>query len=413
MLPESVRFFVPLRSTQNDKLETYPLPTVPSQLVTAPGGYRAMGKKLIPLLFTAFVLAGSWNSCKRHVTEPPQDTTHKCDTCCDTCHKPPCDTCNIDKDSAAHAFSWKEFIIPSETNLTGVWIFAANDIYIVGNNLWHFDGTNFTKVEAIDWTYHVPMGALSGCNIFAFNKTDFWMVHVSLAYHTNDGKYFDDLRFGPVNACWGLSSNDMFFVGNSGHIYHYNGVKFDTMTSNTTKDLRSVWGTNDNDVWAGGHSDATGQSVLLHFNGTSWQETDLVPAPLNIYPGAKGHSLEYVWCTDSSGHKIVVPSGSLVWRKTDNGPWRNDTAFLPNATTDGGFIVLSGTRGNSINDFMTVGGWGWVGHWNGKTWKKYDELFDYGNSFYGAQGFSMKDNTACVVGVKSGQSWVAIGTRKQ
>ena len=374
-------------------------------------------RSILPVIFLVFVLAGGiFSSCKKHGTEPPQDTTHKCDTCCDTCHKPPCDTCNIDKDSAAHAFTWTVYNIPSETNLTGVWVYGSNDIFVLGGTLWHFDGAIFADLQPrqniVSGSISLD-GALSGYNIFAVSQTDFWLVSGSDVLHTTNGKYFNDYRKGAVNACWGTKSSDMFFVGNGGHIFHYDGTSFSEMASNTTKDIRSVWGTRNNDVWAGGYSESTGQSVLLHYSGLIWQEINLLPPPLNVYSGSTGHSLDYVWAVDSAGYKIVIPSGSSVWRQTNNGSWRSDSLLLPNHAPDGGFIALSGTQGNSANDFITVGGWGWIGHWNGKTWKKYDELFDYGNPNYGPAGFSFRGNTACAVGTKGGQSWVAVGTRKQ
>ena len=67
----------------------------------------------------------------------------------------------------------------------------------------------------------------------------------------------------------------MFFVGSSGHISHFDGSNFTQMTSNTTKDLRSVWGTTHNDVWASGANTTTGETTILHFDGSTWQEVGL------------------------------------------------------------------------------------------------------------------------------------------
>ncbi len=362
--------------------------------------------KLVAIAILGFMIAGGINtSCTPYIANP-------------------CDTCNLNqdslqrvKDSLAHVFEWKEYTIPGIPSATGVCVFAPNDIFIIAAHLYHLDGINITELPLFHKEKPTIGVDLADFNLFALSKTDFWMIHSggSIAFHCIDGKFVEDNRpGGALNACWGLSSNDMFFVGDAGHIYHYDGSKFTEMQSGTTKNLRSVWGTSNSDVWTGGHTDATGQSILLHYDGVNWQEvSNLSSPPLNIYPGAYGHSLEYVWSTDSSGHKIVIPSGSTVWRKTDNGSWRSDTTLIPNRTTDGGFIALAGTQGNNADDFMTVGGWGWVGHWNGKTWKKYEELYDYGNPNYGALSFSMRGNTACVVGVKNGQSWIAVGTRKQ
>ncbi len=285
----------------------------------------------------------------------------------------------------------------------------------MGNYYYKFDGTTFTKLSAYNLTRDREMGGgLNGFNIFGFDENDYWLIsgNGSRAYHSVYDTQFDEFNPGNTNSCWGPSSNDIFVVGNSGQIHHFDGTKFTDMVSGTTKDLRSVSGTNHNNVWAAGFDESTAQSILLHYDGSTWSEIPLSSNPLNVYPGATGHALGYVWSTDSNGHKIVVPSGSLVWRRTDVGEWRSDTALLPNRLNGGGFIMV-GALGNNINDFMAIGGWGFVAHWNGKTWKKYDELYNYGNPNYGPAAFSMKGNTACVVGTKSGQSWIAVGRRKQ
>src|SRR5689334_2417682 len=104
--------------------------------------------KFIPLVVIAILLAGVFtSSCMHYPTTPPSDST-KCDTCCDTCHKP-CDTCNLNRDSLSHAFEWTEYTIPGESSLTGVWVFSDTDILVVGNALWYFNGTTFNDVQPI------------------------------------------------------------------------------------------------------------------------------------------------------------------------------------------------------------------------------------------------------------------------
>jgi len=345
---------------------------------------------------------GAMSSCKK------DPVSSHCDTCkTDTTHHQ-CDTCNLNKDSLAHAFTWKEFSISGESNLVGVWVFGQNDIYIVGNALWHFDGTNFTNVPAIRNGSNTTLnGALSGFSIFAFDKIEFWMVSGSIAFHTSDGKYFDDIRPGNVNACWGSTPNDVFIIGNSGHIAHWDGTKFTDMPSGTTKDLSSVWGTSHNDVWATGWNSSAGTTVLLHYDGLSWTEDQFsTSGKINQY------AIGSVWACDSAGVPTAVMAGTRVFHKTGSGPWRADTSEVGNSLGSGNYIGISVTGGTS-SDLFAVGGWGFASHWNGKTWKKYDTLFDINNADYGAQGISMNGNTICIVGVKGGGSWVAIGTRKQ
>ena len=41
---------------------------------------------------------------------------------------------------------------------------------------------------------------------------------------------------------WGTSGNDVFFVGIAGKIFHYDGISFNEMNSNSDVDLFSIWG---------------------------------------------------------------------------------------------------------------------------------------------------------------------------
>jgi hypothetical protein len=368
--------------------------------------------KLIPLIVIGIMLTGAFTSSCRHYPTSPTDTT-KCDTCCDTCHTDtthhPCDTCNKASDTTSHDFQWTEYTIPEESNLTGVWVFNDTDILIIGNILWHFNGNTFSDVKPIRNGSNTELsGALNGFTIFALSKLEYWMVHAggSVAFHTIDGKHFDDIRPGATGAIWGSSKDDIFIVGNGGKIHHYDGTKFTDMVSGTTKNLRAVWGTSHNDVWTTGYNSATDESVLLHFDGTSWTEDEF-----STTNKVKLYGIGDVWATDSSGHRLAVISGTRVFRKTDDGSWRMDTSDLKNSLGGGSYIGI-GAYGGTPNDMVCVGGWGYISHWNGRTWFKYDKFFDYSNSFYGPGGVSMRGNTICIVGVKSGQSWIAVGRRK-
>jgi hypothetical protein len=364
--------------------------------------------RIIPAVIIALLIAaGVFSSCRYNpvVTHPP----------CDTCNKP-CDTCNLNqdslqriKDSLAHAFTWQQLSIPGETFLTGCWVFGPNDIYIVGNSLWHYDGVTFTLVPAIRTASNTTLnGALNGFHIFAFSKTDFWMIYSGIAFHTTDGQYFDDNRPGGVlNTCWGTSSNDMFFVGNGGLIYHYGGAKFDSVKSNTTLDLRMISGTSDMNIWAGGTNVSTGKIELLHYDGNQWQSDNFVKTADAQVSGIYG-----VWTIDSaSTHITAINTGAYFFRKTDNGPWVRDNS-VPNIFIDGSNILMA-IKGTTILDFWTIGNHGWSAHSNDKTWKKQDSIYSPMASNFFTEAASVNGNTICFAGTKDGNSWVAIGTRKQ
>jgi hypothetical protein len=247
--------------------------------------------------------------------------------------------------------------------------------------------------------------------MFAFSEDDYWLTYAGDAIHVVNGlatMYLPDsnnTKF--THSAWGTSSHDIYVVADGGGIYHFDGSTWTKMQSGTTKNIISICGTSDNNIWAAGFNSTTAESVLLYYNGSVWQTIDLANVG-SIGPGFGG--LEAVWTCDSAGHHLAFASGSLVWRTTDNGSWRNDSGSVPNGLGGGSFDGLYLLSGNGFNDLMAAGSWGWVGHWSGLSWKRYDELYDYGTDFASYQ-LSVKTNTACVVGDKNASSWVAIGQR--
>ncbi len=51
---------------------------------------------------------------------------------------------------------------------------------------------------------------------------------------------------------WGSSGSNVFAVGDSGAILHYDGVSWSAMSSGTTNSLLGVWGSSGSDVLLGG-----------------------------------------------------------------------------------------------------------------------------------------------------------------
>jgi len=361
--------------------------------------------KYFVIVLGALLIFGSLNSCSE---DPPTGGKDSCDTC-----HVPWDTCDTTKpstnDTTSHDFIWTEYSIPTESNLTGCWVFDDTTIYVNGTRLYMYDGGKWTR-KPLPIRITTREAALADYPFFAFSKDDMWFTKGILYHYTNgvvdEYRNVSDTTFNGIKACWGTSSSDMFFVGVQGNISHFDGTTFTKMTSPTTKNLRSVWGTSHNDVWAAGYNFSTDESVLIHYDGTSWTEDEF-----STSGQTRQFGIGTVWDVDSSGHNVRIIAGTRVFRKTDNGPWRKDTAEIGNSLGGGSYNGI-GAFGNTPNDLMAVGSWGFISHWNGKTWKKYDELYNYGIVDYGAAAFSININTACAVGRKSGKSWITVGRRK-
>jgi len=328
-----------------------------------------------------------------------------------TTHPPP-----NPNDTTSHNFVWTEYDnVNGENNMTGCWVFGPNDIYALNGNLHHFDGTSWTLATL---NGHAP-GALSGASMFGFTDNDFWIIDGEIMYHWN-GSTVEETRLdntgvwhyphdGPIYGAWGTSSNDMYFVGDSGTILHFDGTNWTKMNSGTKIRLGSIFGTNDNNIWAGGYDLTTAAIILLHYDGSTWREDELT---------ASGEALPYsavsVWTCDSAGHQFVCTSGDVVFRKTDNGPWRMDSILNLTGVGNSGNHTLMEISGQSANDLMTGGEWGFAMHWNGKSWQRFDQFIDLsGTSARGLSIPSLRGNTVCLVGMKEANlSWILVGQRQ-
>jgi hypothetical protein len=142
---------------------------------------------------------------------------------------------------------------------------------------------------------------------------------------------------------WGSSSNDVFAVGESGTILHYDGNSWNVMSSGTTDDLYGVWGSSWDDVFAVGES-----GTILHYDGVSWSE---------MARDSTGWLAE-VWGSSGSDVFAVGDEGTIL--HYDGVSW----SAMNSGTTDG----LSGVWGGGRYDVFAVGDPGTILHYDGTSW---------------------------------------------
>lgn len=328
------------------------------------------------------------------------DTSHR-----DTIKPPP-----NPNDTTSHNFVWTEYDdVNGENDMTGCWVFSANDIYAINGDLHHFDGTNWKTIVVRDLNGSSYQGALSGSSIFGFADNDIWFTGANLALHyqgngfvkTNSTYY---MNHGRIYSAWGTSSNDMYFAGDSGLIAHFDGTNWTKMLTPTTKNLYNISGTSEKDIWASGYNTSTGESELIHYNGSSWSKDSLSNQGIT-----ENWGLNSVYAYDSANYPSIAVCGWTVWQRNSVAGWRSDSSYVPNNI--GGRIFMS-IYGNNANDLLGAGDFGLVVHWNGKSWQRYDKFLSVGDNAYFHHRASINGNTACIVGTKDGASWVLIGQRQ-
>ncbi len=159
-----------------------------------------------------------------------------------------------------------------------------------------------------------------------------------------------------LRSVWGSAAGDVFVVGLTGTILHFDGTKplgfpwWSAMTAKTSQHLTGVWGSAPFDVFAVGN-----KGVVLHYDGVTWSS------------GSSGHnqSLTGVW---SSGPTDVFAVGHNVQllhndRKKTPYFWAKMSVAKPPPT-------MRDVWGLAKNAVYAVGDGGTILLYDGKSWKQ-------------------------------------------
>ncbi len=184
----------------------------------------------------------------------------------------------------------------------------------------------------------------------------------------------------------GTSASDVYTVGNSNQIYHFNGTVWRMINPGVSGDWEGVWCESAASVWVGGPS-----GNVIHFDGTDWTSRSI--------PGAGSYTIRAFW-SDGTGKVYAV--GGL--------PGANDGAVGPgagpNGTDDGHILAvwangawstllgptvndddLNDIFGSGPNDIVAVGDDGRIFHFNGSSWLS-ETIPASAQDFFGVWGYT-------------------------
>ena len=188
-----------------------------------------------------------------------------------------------------------------------------------------------------------------------------------------------------MNKIWGSNSNDLYVVGNNGNIAHYNGSSWEKIESGTTTDLTDVYGDGDN-VFICGYKDFKPTVLLKYNNGVITKlieenhfeyKTDFISGWIKSVWVKKDKLFSLTFYDLYRSKTSTKGEGAAIW-KGDINSWGSNAV-----------------RGNDVNDIFTTGYNGLLWHFNGVSWKKYDELVNTTDPFY---SLSVKGNIVVAVG---------------
>jgi hypothetical protein len=169
-----------------------------------------------------------------------------------------------------------------------------------------------------------------------------------------------------LHSLWGSSANDIYAVGNTGAVLHYDGKNWNEIEVGTFSNLNGVWGSSKNDVYVVGDQSIynPGRGIILHYNGISWS-TLTVSQPLNAIWGTSSSDIFAVGSSPSNNANGTLQFGVGAILHYDGKNWNKmDVNF--DTKTDSG---LNGIWGTSSSDVFAVGnGNTTVWHYDGDSW---------------------------------------------
>jgi len=139
----------------------------------------------------------------------------------------------------------------------------------------------------------------TGADLFAVGDTG-----TILHYEGSQWTIMDSGTYNHLHGIWGAASNNIFAAGGKGTILRYDGTAWTRMNSGTDQRLFSVWGSSATDVFVVGTN-----GTILHYDGMGW----------STMKSPEGVNLNAVW-----GH-----------REPTFLPWVNTASYCITTATNG------------------------------------------------------------------------------
>ncbi len=319
-------------------------------------------------------------------------------------------------DTTSHNFTFEMITFGGDIGssvLYDVAIIDENNIWAVGE-IWAKDDTSslgYTKYNAVHWdgekwelkAIYYGGYVVAITSVWSFSENDIWFG-IGYLIHWN-GLEFREVTIPNwntrINGIWGRTSDDLYIVGGEGNIAHYNGSSWAKIESGTTLNINDIWGD---------YNEKTQEWEVLAVGGNILQGTENERAILKIKnnitaellnPEGTGWPLSGMWFSSDRKYYLV---GSGVYKKTllNENLWDSSLISISEYHTNA-------VRANNINDVFIVGAYGESLHFNGISWKSYQN--DLGVFFGSYKSLSVKNDLIVSVGYESTKAKILVGRR--
>lgn len=218
-------------------------------------------------------------------------------------------------------------------------------------------------LPGIGKTGSIPIERLAGDNLGACElnrpagdsqvaKGDEGSVHSPGACYASAGA--PPSTFSRLFAVWGSSGQDVFAVGGSSTIVHFNGVNWVPMTWGGGFGFEGVWGSSGTNVYAVGGYDGFGLALgkIFHYDGDCWRE--VFSTTDYQFTDVWGSGSDDVFATTSRGAVLHYDGKDWTPMKLETGLFAGTGAF--------------GVWGTGAENVFAVDA-GTIWHYDGNNWQ--------------------------------------------
>ncbi|MDA2936198.1 hypothetical protein MYX06_03195 [Patescibacteria group bacterium AH-259-L05] len=274
------------------------------------------------------------------------------------------DTTRYDSDDSNIDYSTVTGQVTLVDNSIGRWIFAGgvqvidttdsdfnsgdttDDTAISGAGV----GASIVLAQSVIWTEHADSGLATNQNLNDLDivsSLNIWAVGNSgkvLHYNGTTWSEFDDMGKPKIFAIDMISSTDGWAIGYSGKIYHYNGTSWSEFVDTGSMTWRSIDMVSATDGWAVGES-----GYIYHYDGANWTE-------FMDTGGEDWYGVDMVSATDGWA---VAQSGKILHYNGTN--WSE--VLSPVGDNLNSISMISSTDGWAVGDIDKR-----VLHYDGNSW---------------------------------------------
>jgi hypothetical protein len=318
-------------------------------------------------------------------------------------------------DTTSHNFTFETFTFGGQyqssilydvalINENSIW--AVGEIYLLDSlgqpvryNAVHWNGNEWTLHRIMFYTIcgQQHQNAYPTSSIIAFSEGENWIAMRG----DQIAKIENDIQTQTIclpwsftiNKIWGSNSNDLYVVGNEGNIAHYQNGQWMRIESGTDVDLKDIYGTPDGKtVWVSGYEDFK-PTVLLKISNSIIETVFNSRDYLFVFsPDHISGEITSVW-TNSTNFVYITTPYSIYRKSIYMDPSKEE------ALRYGDPLNWLGrrSRGTDINNIFIAGNRGNVHHYNGVTFKTYQELADNGVTYY---SLDVRENLSVLCGQK-------------